>query len=306
MDADRDLLSMLRVTGDKRERGSFDYTIEPLAKRHIDGVLEVLTESFGNGFDQNWFNWKHLSGPWGRSAGWVAVDDTGVIGVRLLLRWELHTDKIRLRALRPCDTATASRARGAGVFQRTSEAAIAAVQNECDVLYNTPNQLSRTGYFKIGFEEWTHVAQSVGLVVKRAAGLADPQVEPSGDGGRLRTPLTPEFLDWRYGSCPRFEYRIVGLASADSPSGIVYRTRQWHRFRLVVVAELWGNPDEREALLAAVAASEKCTLFWVTEQERSGIAFSFVRHATLVTYKNNTGAALPPPAFSVGDVEDVL
>ena len=284
--------------------------IEPLQSQHVRGVLTVLTGAFGAGFDEGWFEWKHTGGPWGASPGWVAVDESGVVGVRLFLPWAFQAaDSRSLEALRPCDTATAPRARERGVFTSLTRTALESTSNRCDLFYNTPNEQSRGGYFKMGFTEWLSVSQEVGLVTRRPARLIDdpdPEAATASLGGVLRTRMDRRFVNWRYANCPFYRYQTAGLSASDSANGVVYRRRKWHRLPLIVVAELWGKKADRAALLSAVGAKERCSLFWVTTDQTDAVGPSFGRKATLVTHLVTSGSFLTTPVLSVGDLEDVL
>lgn len=284
--------------------GGFD--IVPLSEEHLPGVLRALGDAFGPGFDQNWFQWKHRQGPWGVSPGWVGVDDQGVIGVRLFLPWRFRYGEAEYLALRPCDTVTTPRARGRGVFRALTDHALGRLEGQCDLFFNTPNQSSRPGYFRLGFKEWAVVRQHVGVVSSRPARLTEMTERGDDSEPGMSTDRGLGYLEWRYRSCPRHNYRLVSLEAASGPNGIVYRPRRGRWGRVLVVSELWGAKVERKALIAAATATEGTRLVWVAARDRDVLTIARKRGGTLVTHRPARETSLPVPTFSVGDIEDVI
>ena len=283
-----------------------DFDVVPLDETHLAEVLRVLGDAFGPGFDTNWFGWKHRDGPWGPSLGWVGLDSVGILGVRLLLPWRFRGGESSFLAFRPCDTVTVPRARSRGVFRVLTEHAIRELEGRCDLFFNTPNESSRPGYLKMGFTEWTVVRQYLGLVSPQQSRLAETAGRDLDPGQAVRTDPGPGFFQWRYLRCPRYEYRAFSLESGSNPTGIVYRVRKGSRGHVIVVAELWGQAAERKALIRAVAALERIRLVWVSSQDRDVVRVVVRRGGTLVTHRPAGTRHLPRPAFSVGDIEDVI
>lgn len=279
--------------------------IVDLEDRHLTAVLAALTEAFGSGFDDGWYRWKHMSNPMGRSLGWIAEDDAGLLGVRLFLRWTFDAPAEPLVALRPCDTVTVARARGRGVFTALTKHAISAVGQSADLLFNTPNKRSVHGYHAMGFKEWTLVRQYAHVVAPRPARLT--ALEDNRPDGRLASDKrSAQFLSWRYASCPRHDYQLVMLDAADAATGLVYRMRPWRGLRLILVLDLWGPPRERRALLGAAAAREKASLAWLAVDDGRRPSLGVPAGSTLVTYLPINDRRLERPQLCLGDVEDVV
>lgn len=281
------------------QRGPFG--IRVLEEGDLAFVLDMLSDVFGKSFDLEWFRWKHRSGPWGQSRGWVAHDGLGLLGVRLLLPWRFRSGEEVFHALRPCDTVTAPRARGLGVFRSLTERAIASVSDDTDFLFNTPNSQSRPGYKQMGFVEWESVPQRVAPVWSRREALTDNPVVRRELG--LRTAVDDEFLRWRYTDCPTASYLLFGLE--DEAAGMVCRLRSWHGLRLMVVSELWGDRRQRARLLRGTAHETGARLAWMAGPPQSGIP-SIQRASTLVTRYDLRSDPMGPVKLSMGDLEDVL
>jgi hypothetical protein len=124
-----------------------------------------------------------------------------------------------------------------------------------DCVFNTPNDKSRPGYLKMGWHEVGKVPVSVRLTglrsipklagartaaemwsdessVGRPAGevLADRDAVEAllariGNGSRISTDRTPEFLHWRYRFAP-LRYRAVSLGRGVEDGLVVFRVRK--------------------------------------------------------------------------------
>ena len=83
-------------------------------------VLELLNVSLGGGpagrRPPEFFEWKHLRNPFGRSYAIVAEREGQMIGFRTFMRWRFLLDGAPVTAVRAVDTATHPDAQGQGVF----------------------------------------------------------------------------------------------------------------------------------------------------------------------------------------------
>jgi|Tabmets5t2r1_1033131.scaffolds.fasta_scaffold04542_2 GNAT superfamily N-acetyltransferase len=252
-------------------------------------VLELLTASLGWSSDDHFdafFGWKHEHNPFGRSPGWVAIDDGAVVGFRTFLRWEHRTPGGEvLRTVRAVDTATHPSHQGRGIFRRMTLKALEDLRSQgFAFVFNTPNDKSRPGYLKMG---WVQVGRlGVGVRVRSAASLARtararvpadlwsvpaavgrPANEVLADPGiadlvgamasqpGLHTHRTPAYLRWRYGFAP-LAYRAVTLDD-DIRSGVaVFRLRRRGPALECVLCEVLvrgETPGVRRALVRSVA-----------------------------------------------------
>jgi len=202
------------------------------------------------------FRWKHLANPFGPSPMWLAWDGDAPAGFRALLRWEFEgPGGITRRAVRAVDTATAPAYQGRGIFRRlTLEAVDQLAAAGVDFVFNTPNDQSRPGYLKMGWQEVGRVPvavrpTSVGALRRMAAArvpaakwsLATRAGRPAHEVlddeeavgellGRLATPRglrTPRRLDvlrWRYAEGP-VRYRAVVLDDDPARGVALFRLR---------------------------------------------------------------------------------
>jgi hypothetical protein len=280
--------------------GSFD--IRQMTTDDLEPVLRLLTETFGAGFDDDWFKWKHLVGPWGASPGWVAEDGANLLGVRLFLPWRFRDDQRTYRAMRPCDTATSMSARGKGVFSSLTRHGIASL-TDADFIFNTPNSNSMPGYLKMGFVEWGRVRQRLSIVRTRDAELStDPHPPVESVFG---TDVDRDFFRWRYEQCPSLAYSSFGL-SGETQCGLICRIREWRGMRLLIASELWGDRRQQKVLIQGAAAELGARLAWFAEPFPVTGLPGLSRPGVIVTGHDLRTQHPGMPRLSLGDVEDVL
>jgi GNAT superfamily N-acetyltransferase len=224
-------------------------------------IIELCRLSLGWKADdpnEAFFAWKHDENPFGQSPAWVAQDDTGtLVGLRTFLRWRFRRpDGTTLSAVRAVDTATHPDWQGRGIFSRLTLSALDDLREEgVDCVFNTPNDKSRPGYLKMGWQQVGKVPVSVRLTGPRSIGrLAGARTaaekwseecsvgRPAGDvfadhdaveallaridtGSHIATDRTPAFLHWRYRFDP-LRYRAISLGTGVEDGVVVFRARR--------------------------------------------------------------------------------
>jgi GNAT superfamily N-acetyltransferase len=248
-------------------------------------ILQLLRDSMGRAEDDRFellFRWKHLENAFGRSPMWVACDGDRIVGLRTLMRWEFERAGAIFRCVRAVDTATHPKYQGRGIFSRLTLAALPVLEAEgVDFVFNTPNDQSRPGYLKMG---WQTVGRAPARVRPRSIGaaitLARNRVaaahwsEPSDFGvpvedllaesaldellrapdgpDRLTTRRTVAYLRWRYAT-PPLQYRaIVAGGGAGEGAAIVRIRRRGHAREAVVAVLLAPGRTERTRLMRDV------------------------------------------------------
>ena len=180
---------------------------------------------------------------------WVATDGDRIVGLRAFMRWEFVRDGEVLRAVRAVDTATHPDYQGKGLFTAMTMHGLDVIEADgIDFVFNTPNDKSRPGYLKMGWQEVgklpvairaagprgamrvlrsrvasSHWPSEVGFGVPVAEVLSDlvAGVEPMGENGAIRTNVSSAFYQWRYGA-DFLGYRVV----ASDGGHLVVRVRQ--------------------------------------------------------------------------------
>ncbi len=237
-----------------------DVAIRRATDNDLAEMIELCQRSLGwdaGGVDEAFFRWKHVDNPAGPSPSWVATAPTGeIVGVRVFMRWRFQEAGKGLMGVRAVDTATAPEWRGRGVFSRLTLGALPGLSDDgVDFVFNTPNDQSRPGYLKMGWElvgrmpfgvrfrpgairfgrslmapadrwgEDTSVGDPAAAVLGTLdlAGLIGTVVHARPG---LATRVDPDWLTWRY-RFPQLNYRAVPLDGSDPSNGlIIFRLRR--------------------------------------------------------------------------------
>lgn len=241
------------------ERAAADLELRIATEADEPAILALATRTLGWGPEPRWaelFRWKHDTNAFGRSPRWVALDGDRVAGFRIFLRWEWkRPDGSIARAVRAVDTATDPDYQGRGIFTRLTKAALVDLADDgVDFVFNTPNDQSRPGYLKMGWEVvgrppvMVQPGRILGiprlLRARTAAelwsepvtvGRAAPEVLAT-DGARalvdslaptstIATNRTIEFLQWRYG-LDELHYRAITLGTDPAEGLALFRVRR--------------------------------------------------------------------------------
>ena len=207
----------------------------------LSDILELLTASLGWVPDEQYeafYRWKHHENPFGASPAWVALDGDRIVGLRIWLRWRFVQGGRRWEAVRAVDTATHPDYQGRGIFRRLTTTSLEDLQSEGIAhVFNTPNEQSRPGYLKMGWETVGKLPVAVRFRSPFAAASAwrarvpadkwslptsagEPALDALADDAeiaslidalsddRIRTDLTVDVLRWRYGFAP-LHYRAL-------------------------------------------------------------------------------------------------
>jgi GNAT superfamily N-acetyltransferase len=307
-------------------------------------IIELLRRSLGREVDARYealFAWKHVENAFGASPAWVACDGDRLAGLRVLMRWEFVDGGQVVRAVRAVDTATDPDYQGRGIFTRLTLHAIDE-QEGVEFVFNTPNDQSRPGYLKMGWEVvgqlptlvrptgWRSIPRIAQARVPAerwstpsAAGLDARTVlddtaavdallariggpRPAAEG--LSTHLTSAFLRWRYGT-PLLGYRAVVAPGGVAAGMAIFRVRARGAAKEVALgAVLVPEGDRRTAsrLVRAVARAADADYLLAIGHGPFGPGglVRLPRVGPLLTYRAVTAVA-PPVAWdlTLGDIE---
>jgi GNAT superfamily N-acetyltransferase len=265
-------------------------TIAPHLRPYQDAdegsVIELLSAALGAGpagaRPPEFFRWKHLESPFGRSYMLVAEAEGRIVGLRAFMHWRFRAGGTVLRAVRAVDTATHPDYQGRGIFSRLTRQALRDIGGQVDLVFNTPNDKSLPGYLKMGWRRVGKVPVSVRvrrvlpLVAARgkfrdrttssrelrpapevsaesaAEALRDPGLSSlladaeKARAGRIATPRDLRYLRWRYGSAPLLDYRAVREDRDGELAGIaLFRVRPRGELWETTVAEVIVRPGDR-------------------------------------------------------------
>jgi len=330
-------------------------TVRRYTEHDEPAVLGLLQRSLGWLADEHhtaFFRWKHRDNPFGPSPAWVALDGEHIVGLRVLLRWEFDSDGLNedgfgkagavVRAARAVDTATDPAYQGRGIFSALTLHAIDDLTREdLDFIFNTPNDQSRPGYLKMGWQvvgrlpvaarprSLVAMARMAGARatadlwstptdagVDAADALADDRAldallgSQPGAGG-LRTRRTPAVIRWRYTGFPPLAYRVLLNGPRLDDGFVVFRLRRRGRALEAVVGDLLVPGADRRAAAALLRALPRVSGadYAIQLGGEVGARAGYVplpRQGPILTWRAITETVCPPLEawhLTLGDVE---
>ena len=200
----------------------------------IPEIVKVLKASLGEQelpLSEEIWNYKHTSNPFGRSLVLVAEENGIIAGVRAFMCWKWQYLNKNYLSYRAVDTATHPDFQGKGIFRKlTLEAVKKGKELSYNFVFNTPNDQSRPGYLKMGWQQVGKVQVALRPALNSFWKLKNPPLNykttisasPSEKlllctawntklelREKLFTPKSPEFLSWRYENNPLQQYEVI-------------------------------------------------------------------------------------------------
>jgi hypothetical protein len=318
--------------------------LRPSVPGDTPAIIDLLGQSLGWQTDERHhalFGWKHRDNPFGASPGWVAVDEEGLVGVRLLMRWGFLLGDRAIQAVRAVDTATHPRARGLGVFRSLTLRGVDEMKAEgVDWVFNTPNDQSLPGYLSMGWRRlgrlpvalrpararvvprlaaarvpadlWsvpTSAGEDVASVLSDEQELAELLSAQRPVAGGVRTLRSAAYLRWRYAASP-VGYRAL-LAGPSLRDGVVFfRLRRRGSVTEVAIADIlvpaWDARLAGRLGRLVLEASEGDYAVMLGPARPRGWLRPPRRMGPLLTWRALAASAAPPIEqweLSTGDVE---
>ena len=307
--------------------------IRPATPDDRAAIVDLCRTSLGWGDDPRFdqlFSWKHDQNAFGPSYMWVATSNDLVVGVRAFMRWEFARGGTTLRAVRAVDTAVHPDHQGRGLFTALTMHALDEVRADgVDFVFNTPNDVSRPGYIKMGWDVVGRVP-----VVVRPAGLAGArlaarsrtaaahwpldlscgvaveevasQVASSpadADVRMLTTNVDAEFWRWRYGAA------FLGYRAVPHGAGhVVVRLRMRGVARELVVLGSTGlsDGDVDEVVSSTLAHSGATHALRIGRPSPQRGWFTMPRMGPVLAWRSVATMAMPPISnwdLRLGDIE---
>ncbi|MDT0649632.1 GNAT family N-acetyltransferase [Autumnicola edwardsiae] len=197
--------------------------IRKAEEKDIPGIIQVLKASLGETdlpVSEDVWRYKHVANPFGPSIVLVAEEANKIVGVRAFMRWQWQLQATSYCALRAVDTATHPNFQGKGIFKKlTLKALEEAEKNGDNFVFNTPNEQSRPGYLKMGWEQVDNVEvglrpafnsfwklgrielaynQEIITTEEKIENLCERWNTKLAHEKKLFTPKSREYLYWRY------------------------------------------------------------------------------------------------------------
>lgn len=247
-------------------------------------VLDLLKTAFGNWPGEvedhdpaEFFRWKHVDGPIGRSISLVAEANGAVIGFEAWLRWRLKAAGRTFHGVRAVDLAVDANYRRRGVYTALVGEAGKHFPPEIAFSLSNPNTQSRPGSIQAGRSEigqfrlllrvrnpvrigMSLIADSWGAGVREPSPPveAEPAAEALDNGdcvrsllaqteksdARLTTVKDLDYLRWRYGSLSL--YRAIRVQRNGRLAGMaIFRIHRRGPLLVSTVCELFVAGSDR-------------------------------------------------------------
>jgi GNAT superfamily N-acetyltransferase len=264
-----------------------DLLIRPATPEDAGEILDLVKLSLGEGKVPrhiDYWQWKHRDNPFGPSPCLLAVSAGQLVGLRVFMRWTWRASGAKVPAVRAVDTATHPEWRGRGIFSRLTLALVEQMKGEgIAFVFNTPNDQSRPGYLKMGWESvgrtslWVRPLRPIkiirSLLTSGNSGSAGGGVAPGVEVGtavwdllqepgfrkfletlpefpdRFSTPRSSEYLRWRYVEIPSLEYRAAWQLDGVEGAAIIFRFKQGGALRELRLCDvLVGNTGKSKRM----------------------------------------------------------
>ncbi len=125
---------------------------------NLHAIIELFQLSLGEegGLPEvSFWRWKHFENPFGVSPTHAAWDGDLLVGLRTFLCWRFACGSKTILAYRAVDTATHPDYRGRKLFTTLTRGLVEQLMaGPPAFVFNTPNHLSKSGYMKMGWQEW--------------------------------------------------------------------------------------------------------------------------------------------------------
>lgn len=249
--------------------------IRSATEQDIPAIVQLLKLSLGESHmpkSEAFWRWKHLSNPFGQSPVLVAFEKDLLVGVRAFMMWNWHSDKEALRSVRAVDTVTHPDFQGKGIFRKLTTQLVQQCKHDgIDFIFNTPNNLSRPGYLRMGWQSLGRMPVflipffNFGQSQKASpddyswnSELITSVLEKSNQTGSLTTAYSKEFMEWRYHLNPNIKYHVLSSESWDFFA--IFRIKAFRFGKELRICEILAG---KETSISQVAESlNRCARFF--------------------------------------------
>lgn len=302
----------------------------------IPEIINVLRASIGEAklpkTEEIW-RYKHLDNPSGASLVLLALCSGRIIGVRAFMKWEWNLNEIQFSALRAVDTGILPEHQGKGVFKTLNSLGLELAKGRGDhFIFNTPNSKSLPANLKMGWDkidklkivfipgnlrnrnfkkENFQYKRSKNLSALELQKLLDAYNNLQSKGGKIFTPKSPDYLQWRYEQNPLQEYEII----ADRDFYLAgYLKPHKHFTELRITEHIHHNQIGLEKIKTAVSEMNKTfrseLISFTSGLKLSSFQFSgklgpvmVYRNLNLNTGSQNKISSLNNWSYTLGDLE---
>ena len=281
-------------------------------EKDVDETIEFLNANFETHHSKEAFLWKHYKNPFGRSYGLLAIDKEQIVGLRMFMRWEFFCKNKIVKAIRPVDTCTDHDYRGKGLFKKLTIQGLENIKDEYDLIFNTPNEKSKPGYLKMGWnviEGNFHYKVGIINFFKKTIAYKDisyREIEFNSSWlkeNSCQTNLSQKYLEWRY-MAP--DYKI-----AKFPEGgiVIYKITHLKGIKTLIIIDTFGKLKEHYNQIISVCNKNRVKAVYFLDSYRNNklkFLLKFNRGHQTVVSKDDFHEISKKIRFSAGDLEGRL
>jgi GNAT superfamily N-acetyltransferase len=256
----------------------------------IDSIIVLLQASLGESLlkkSAEIWNFKHVINPFGESTVLLAEEDSELIGVRAFMNWRWQCGNQVWNAYRAVDTATHPNHQGKGIFKKLTLQALDKIHENGDCfVFNTPNDQSRPGYLKMGWQEVDKIKVALvptffyvlnflfskkkvksSITTLELVTLCDMHNQNLVAKNVLFTPKSAQYLKWRYENNALQDYIIFA-----TPEFYIAMYVKKHRFfNELRIVETIGVDEVRshklvKNIIVKQAFQSKCLLITLADE----------------------------------------
>ncbi|MFD2518547.1 GNAT family N-acetyltransferase [Salinimicrobium flavum] len=295
----------------------------------IPQILKVLKASLGETSSKKTeavWRYKHIDNPFGESLVLVAEEEGEIIGVRAFMRWKWQKGDQVYSAFRAVDTATHPAHQGKGIFKKLTLKALEIGRERGDhFVFNTPNEQSKPGYIKMGWEEVDKIKihlrplnilrfKNKELEYKTLGkeeaivDLLNNHFEQLKAADRLFTPKDVAYIKWRYLHNPLQDYVVI-FDREYFIAGYIKNRGKINEFRISEVIVLKAGMESAKLVILKLAKSSGAAVLTMSPDAeinfKAGITGNF---GPVLTYKpinlnQLEFLTLKTWSYSLGDLE---
>ncbi len=284
-------------------------------QKDLDQIIKLIQANLDPYYSLDHFKWKHLENPFGRSLGFITLDEEKIVALRMFMFWEFSntSQNVIIKALRPVDAVIDKAYRGRGLFKKLTLKGLKEWENEYDFVFNTPNENSLPGNLKMGWERIMTTGQvKIGVVnlFSEKLDFEDKKISslefrPATNNLRFQTHRHLSFFRWRY-SEP--SYKLASFLTRER-NFIIYKKKKIKGIPTLILYEILGDSEQFSKMVNSLARTLNCLFVYFLENqdfEKVNFLTTFKRKEKVVVFRNDKFALHQNLTFSLGDLEGKL
>ncbi|MDP2088180.1 MAG: GNAT family N-acetyltransferase [Flavobacteriaceae bacterium] len=269
----------------------------------IVALFELCLFKQGGSPSVEFWKWKHHENPAGVSPIILAWDCDRLIGIRAFMRYSFMNNHKELSCYRAVDTAIHPAYRGRGIFtkltmQLVQQLAETATNN---FIFNTPNEKSKSGYLKMGWEVWGKPTVFLWPYLNFNPFLNndnDIKALATFNFETISTKKTDQFViykdksyfKWRYQDIPIKKYGLTQFNNGNQHLVVIYHKIRRGLFAENRICDIIKNNEAVNSLTNKECRllSRKLKGHFITyiSSAKLGAGFSIQKWAPEITYRN--------------------